>query len=1041
MTLEPGTRIGRYRIESLAGSGGMGEVYAAEDVTLRRRVALKRLLPDAARDLELRRRFQGEALAASALNHPNIVTVYDAGEDSSGLPFLAAEFVDGPTLRQRMRTARLTLNEVVDVTLQVASALGAAHAAGIVHRDVKPENVMLRADGWVKLLDFGLARKDGGVDGTDARAEARQLVGTTLYMSPEQIRGGAIDGRSDIWSLGVVLYEMAAGRQPFGGRTTSDVITSILGETPRPVPSLETSPELLRILTRMLEREPERRYASCRQLLVDLRAARGSAPGDVPLTAGIDTAEQTTARLLRPGSSSGRWTLMDAALGAAVAPPAPPLPSRSGPLLGREREIEAVEERLRDARVRLLTLSGPGGTGKTRLALEAAHRLAHAFEGVYFVSLASLAEPALVGSAIAQAIGAKDAGPLSGASSLVDFLRGRRVLLVLDNFEQVVGAAPLLSELLLGAPDTTALVTSRFLLHLSMEHELFVPPLPVPAAGDRAALPDLAAFPSVALFVGRARAVRADFQLTGENAAAVAEICRRLDGLPLALELAAARVKLLPPAAMLTRLESRLRLLTGGAADLSPRQRTMRATIEWGHQLLSEAERKLFRRLAVFSGDFTLEAAEAVAGEGLAGDVLDGIASLQDKSLLSPGDDTPEARSSMIETLREFGLEELERAGETVALRGRHARFLVALAEEAAPGLEAGEKAFLDRIDREHDNVRAALGWALRCGDAEVAERLAGALWRFWYLRGYYGEGRRWLESALELAGTEARVRTLLGAGAMAFLQCDYTRAEERLAASLARARAAGDADALALALQFAGSVARERGAYAEAVERHRESLEIRKRQGDERGVGRSLNYIGFAAWLRGDLDETRAVCAESAAIFRRLGDPEGTAWALLNLGAAAFHAGDAERARSLCRESFAFSTDVGFKEGIAWAFDVLGTLARHERRLERSGAMLRKSLELHRELGDKWRMSSVLYGLAALALAEGRADRSARLAGAADVLRESIGAPVPTIEQPAKESLMAGLRAVLGSGLDERLAEARLRPLAAGLDEALSGD
>src|SRR5215204_262131 len=430
----------------------------------------------------------------------------------------------------------------------------------------------------------------------------------------------------------------------------------------------------------------------------------------------------------------------------------PGLPVPLTPLIGRDQEIEAVAALLTQLTVRLLTLTGPGGTGKTRLALAVAERLAPAFpDGVVFVSLAPVADPALVAPAIAERLGVRERAEQTLREALVTHLAGKRLLLVLDNFEHVLPAAPLVAELLGTCPALRVLSTSRAALHLSGEHLYSVPPLALPDARRLPPLEELGQTAAVRLFVDRARAVKSDFTLSEANTPAVVEIVHRLDGLPLALELVAARARALSPAALAVRLDRRLPLLTGGAQDLPDRQRTLRNTIAWSYDLLRPNEQTLFRRLGVFAGGCTLEAAEAVADLDKPFDVLEGMTALLNTSLLQSEEQAAEPRYTMLATIREFAQERLIESGEESATRDRHARFFRDLAERAGPEIvETADPAWLDVLDREHDNLRAALAWSRDTDDHDTLLRLAGDLAMFWYYRGYLGEGQRWLDQALE---------------------------------------------------------------------------------------------------------------------------------------------------------------------------------------------------------------------------------------------------------------------------------------------------
>ncbi len=678
------------------------------------------------------------------------------------------------------------------------------------------------------------------------------------------------------------------------------------------------------------------------------------------------------------------------------------LPAPLTTFIGREGELARIKQLLQATR--LLTLTGPGGTGKTRLAIEAATGLlpSHS-DGVFFVDLAPIIDPGLVASTIAVVLGVRELAPRPIQESLEDVLRDREMLLVMDNFEQVLGAAPLVTELLGASARLRVLVTSRAALHLSGEQELPVPPLGLPDPRELPPAERLPEYESVALFAQRAAGVDPNFAITDENAPAVAEICARLDGLPLAIELAASRIKLLSPPAMLDRLQHRLELLTGGARDLPARQRTLREAIGWSYDLLERTEQTLFSRLAVFVGGWTLEAAEAVAytGEELGIETLDLLGSLVDRSLVRK-ESSNDLRFGMLETIREFGFDVLERAGEADQIRRRHAHYYLGMAEAAEPEVTLRDREWLGRLAREHDNLRAALRWSIDTGEAEPGMRIAGAVWRFWWLRGHLAEGRRWTDELLALPTAAAR--------------------------TAARAKALAAAASLAYWSRDPGAV---RGPYEE-------SLAIYREVGDRRGEAEALYNLGFPYLLAGDLQQARELFHQSAELYRRLDDPVHLAHGTTGLGMVAYAAGDLEEARGLTEEARATFLKAGDLWGISLTLGQLAALALKAGDNEECRTFCLESLDANKQLGNVLGIGVAIQALGVLAARLGRAEAGVRLAGAVDRLREVAGGEAPPaivgIEDPrdvAKGSLTESEIAALweegrAMNLDDAIALAR---------------
>jgi predicted ATPase/DNA-binding SARP family transcriptional activator len=711
------------------------------------------------------------------------------------------------------------------------------------------------------------------------------------------------------------------------------------------------------------------------------------------------------------------------------------LPVRLSTLIGREGELGDIGRSL--AGCRLLTLTGPGGVGKTRLAIAAATsaRTAGQFPaGVFWVELALVDDPATVPRIVAARLGVPDASGQDAAPAIAAHIASHPVLLVLDNCEHLVAETAGLTEFLLAAcPGLTVLATSREPLGVEGELNSAVPPLslPAPVLAPSALAPSaLAGSDAVRLFEQRARLVRPSFRLSDDNAAAVARICGRLDGLPLTIELAAARMRTLSPAQLAQRLDDIFAVLAGGARSAPARHRTLRATLDWSHHMLAADERAVFRRLAEFAGGFTLDAAEQVAaGDGIsAGAMLELLTRLADKSLLQvdhdAGHDGQAARYRLLATIRDYAAERLTESAETALIRAAHLRYYAEFAEGAAARIEGTGarngriEVELDRLEAELPNLRRAFEYAVDSDDPVASLRIACSLRRYAYLRGHYAEVLQWLDTAVTrcpAAPAALRARALLGGGALAMLRCDYLPAVRRLEAALRLYRELGDDKGIAGTLRVLGSIAREQGSYARAVELYAESLALAEAADDRRGAASVHGALAMVCWLRCDFDEAVAEATAAQEIYRALGDVEGMASSLASLGIAARYKGDTERSVALLTESLSLAEGIGFREGIAWSAEQLGLLAA-DRGDGAAIPLLRRSLELHAELRDRWRMSSVLEDLAAIALSSDDAAQAARLLGAAETIREEIGTVIPACERPQHESTTAGALAALGA-------------------------
>ena len=970
-----GATVGPYELVGELGRGGMGIVYLAHDPRLQRKVALKFLPSKFRADPVAEQRFMIEARAASALDHANICTIYDIGETDDDRLYLAMAYYEGRTAAQMLVAAPLEVETALDIALQTARGLACAHEAGIIHRDIKPGNLLVTKAGLVKILDFGIA-KLGDLEDPSAR------IGTVVYMSPEQIVGEDVGPESDLWSLGVSMYEMLSGVRPFQAEYESVLFYDIVNERHRALSELrpDVPAEVSLLVDRLLAKRPSDRPGSAKRLVQELEGLSRSRAEPIRLATRIPTPSNT--------------------------------------FVGRDAEMSEIRRLLETAR--LVTLTGPGGAGKTRLATEAGLRLGPEFaDGAVFVPLAPVREPELVAAAVASELGVPETAAVDAFDRLREALTGKRLLLIMDNFEQVMGGASVVADLLGALPDLKVLATSRAPLRLSGEHECPVQPLPLPPTASLD-IASLAGNPSVALFTQRAQAVKSDFELTEENAAAVAAICARLDGLPLAIELAAVRVRLFPPQALLGRLTRRLDVLRGGIRDLPRRHQALREAIDWSYELLTPDQQCVFQSLAVFSGGASLEAVEAVCQQHVQDEgVADIAAALIDQSLvrrIESGQD--EVRLGLLETIREFALERLTEAGKLDEAERRHMQCFLELAEQAEPLLTGVEQVrWLDRLDIERENLGAALDRAAAKGEVETALRLTAALWRFWVSRGYISEGRARVEGLLALPAESVdprvRARALHGVATLIHYRGEHLRAKSLLTDCLTLWRRAGDRSGLATALNSLAWMHIELSGFNAARSLSEEALAQHIELGDERGQAVGWNNLGWIANFQGDAPQARSCFQRSLALRRKAADTRGVAFAVINLAWAERLLGNEEEAVKLIDEAETLLEDVGDEVISGWAlvnraeilqergdadaaetlllktldawrrgghrssigriYLALGRGSRMTGDLSLAGERIREGLAVYRETGSPRGVAWALYELACVALDEGR--------------------------------------------------------------------
>jgi predicted ATPase len=995
-----GTKVSHYRVTEKLGGGGMGIVYKAEDIDLGRFVALKFLPDDVAHDPQALSRFQREAKAASALNHPNIVTIYELGH-LDGTHYIAMEMICGETLRALIASAPLPFRKAIAIATQIADALAKTHEIDLVHRDLKPENLMVTHDGTAKILDFGLAKlherpaDSEGPTRMSSLTDPGTVMGTVGYMSPEQANGGTVDFRSDQFSFGAVLYEMVNRRPAFQGRSRAEIMAAILRDQPECLQSvsLQAPAPFFWILERCLAKDPNQRYKSTRDLARDLATVRD-----------LRVDPETRHVVRRPSN----------------------MPVQRTVFIGREREVANLRQLLNREDVRLITLTGPGGIGKTRLALQVVTEMGDDFAGgVCFVSLSAVSRNESITTAIAQAIGLREVPGQSSHESLKEYVRGltEPLLLLLDSFEHLLSAGSDVAELLTLNPNLKVLVTSQALLHVYGEHELPVPALAAPDIRSVPLTPEaLVRFPAVALFLERAKAVKNNFTLTKENAPTIAAICSRLDGLPLAIELAASRIKLLSPGAMLIRLESSLNLLTGGARDLPVRQQTLRGTVEWSYSLLNPAEQSLFRRLSVFVGGCTLEAVEAVCDTkcDLAMDVLNGIASMVDKSLTQqieqPGQET---RFLMLSAIREFALEHLAASSEELVTRRAHAAYYVVLAEDCGGELSTHPE-WLERFDLEHQNFREALEFLIKTGDADWAMRLGAALFHFWERREHFAEGRAFLDRLLHLPAAvqpKLRARLLFCTGVLS--QGDFDSAQQLHKESLKACLDMHDHRGVAVALNALGVTTRDRGDLDTACSLFEQCAATWRDLGSPIDTARALSNLANVVGLQGDHARAHALYDECLTIFDAAGDTTGVAWTLNYLGDLVLESVDSTAARSYYEQSLSAFRQLGDGWGIASALCDLARLSSIDGHHQQAEQLFGESMKIFHDLGHKRGIARVLECFAVSATAQSKPQQALRLAGAAAALRQRIGAPLIPAEQSRLEKKLAPARNMLTNTAD----------------------
>ena len=1024
------------------GEGSFGEVYRALDPVLEREVALKlhRLAGDAARSAFAPHIEEARKLAR--VRHPNVLTVHGV-EVHDGRAGMWTDFVQGETLEERIASAGpLGVDEIAAIARDLCRALAAVHGADIVHGDIKAANVMRERDGRIILMDFGagsylhrtISAEPSAAGGDPESASnpptptARKLIGTPLVMAPELLDGSDPNVRSDIYAVGVLLFRLATGRHPIEASTAEELVQR--HEEPRRVFLWEVRPDLPETFARAIEKalapRAGDRYADATEMGIILAASLGASPGHLGAAAG---AVRNSIRF-------------------------------STRFIGRERELAAARKLVVESPV--VTFVGPGGSGKTRLAARLSEELAGAFPGgVCFVELADITPAIPLEAEIARAIGICEEPTRPLREMLVEHLAGAARLLVLDNCEQILDESRAFCEFIRQqCPNVHLIATSRQALGVMEERIYHTPPLtipPSPARGRPHGL-EITESEAVRLFIDRAVRNRPDFSLTEANAPHVAEICRRLEGIPLAIELAAARVRVLGTETLASRLEESFRLLSGG--DTGPAHHsTIEASIDWSYRLLEDPERRLLRRLAVFAGAWSIEAAETVCtddpdqpGEIAHVSILDLLTSLVEKSLVTfevPREDRTDTGTGgaangssyrIPEMIRQFALDALIRSGQADALRSRHLAYFLRITEEMGQRIYGEEQeSILPFLESQQDNYRAAIRWSMtETGDIDAGLRIAALIRRFWFVRGYITEGRRLLDELIATGrGTpENRANAIVSSAGLAWSIGDAATSK-RLAMEALRIREEiGSADGQIPALAILGTIASDEGDYERARTLLEKALAIRRGSPNLPSLASITCNLGVLCAREGDLQAASRYYEEAYTAMIEMGDLPSAATLLMNFSATARDLGDLPRAKELALESVKIFRTSENRRGLPSAVHNLARVHQAEGDLVTARERMLESLAVARDAGDRHTISDIVESIAQLWVADRRFDHAARLLGAAEVLREAYGQSIHPLGQAEHDRAVMSAREALG---DEAFRMARAWGRAMDFDRAIA--
>ncbi|MCA9934255.1 MAG: protein kinase [Ardenticatenaceae bacterium] len=972
---------GRYQLEDLIGQGGAASVYKAYQQSLDRYVAIKILHPILLKNTSFQERFRMEARHMANLYHQNIIQVYDFGNQGNNY-YIVMELVEGETLEEKLhrlesKQQRLPLPQAIQIIQEIGSALAYAHQQGIMHRDIKPDNIMVTSDNRIVLTDFGLAKL---VAAPHITAEGN-MSGTPNYMAPEQIRGASVDTRVDIYGLGVVMYRLITGRLPFAAQSAIQVMFQHIKEMPQLPGSLvpDLPEELEFIILKALAKHPDERYQTMEELLADLN---------------------------NPQNVSGKLAYLLPIFETQSLPPHH-LPAPLTPFIPREKEVSAIKTRLAQPNIRLLTLVGIGGVGKTRLVLEVGKNILPIFDdGVFFIDLTTVQRPALLPGMIGQLVNMAEEGEASIKEQLLAYLSKRRLLLIFDNFEHILDAAPLVSEILTAAPQCKILTTSREPLRLYGETLFPIDPLPLPDLRQQIPYDDLVDYTAVQLFTTRAQAVVPDFAVTPENIYQIAELCIQLDGLPLALELAASQVYTYSLTQLIAQLQNRLSFLVDGPRDRSARQQTMRGAIEWSYALLTEKEQLAFRQLGIFAGSFSAEAAQELIGD------ID-LDRLVQKSLLrQKTGNEGQPLYWMLQVLREYALEQLETDTGFKDLQKRYAAFYLDFAETAEPHLTGpNQDIWLARLEEAHDNFRSILHFNLEAETSETAVRLGGILWRLWAAYSYLSEGTLWLEEIMRQtipSQTRLQAKVLLGAGRLALFQQKLTRAAQLFHQSLHLYQVLQDRVAQAMLLNSLGEIALQQSFYDQADKLFHEALTIYEAQTDKAGIGQTLSHLGQLAFYQGQHEQANILLLQSLELAEQVGAPEAIAITLNGLGEIARLQKRYKAAMAFYERSLTLCQQLNYKMNQALVLHNLGQVQLAQENFQEAASLFRKSLSLLTTMEEKIYIGWNMAGLGAALLNMDNIRHAVRLFGATDALFKKFGGQLDVPDQLVYDHFLA---------------------------------